>query len=46
MGGFSPSRCARHGSGVGAALLLLACSSRDPALTKPAELVDIKARLR
>jgi len=45
MGGFSPSRCARQGSGVGAALLLLACSSRDPALTKPAELVDIKAPL-
>ena len=28
---------------VGAALLLLACSSRDPALTKPAELVEIKS---
>ena len=28
-----------------AALLMLACSTRDPALTKPADLVDFKSQL-
>src|SRR5882672_3777719 len=36
-------RAVRLGALAGAAALLLACSSRDPALTKPAELVEIKA---
>jgi outer membrane protein assembly factor BamB len=38
----NPNRVLRHVLFAGAALVLLACSSRDPALTKPADLVDIK----
>ncbi len=36
-------RAWRQGLVVAIALLALACSSRDPALTKPAELVDLKS---
>jgi outer membrane protein assembly factor BamB len=45
MAGSFVRRASRQALVVGAALVLLACSSRDPALTKPAELVDIKAPL-
>lgn len=38
-------RVLRHGSFVALAALLVACASRDPALTKPADLVEIKAPL-
>ena len=38
-------RALRHGVLAGLAALLLACSSRDPALTKPADLVEIKSPL-
>jgi outer membrane protein assembly factor BamB len=37
------ARCLRIGSLVLAAALATACSSRDPALTKPADLVEIKS---
>jgi outer membrane protein assembly factor BamB len=40
---FFPSCVLRAGFLSAAALLLLGCSSKDPALTKPAELVPIKA---
>jgi outer membrane protein assembly factor BamB len=43
--GLPAGRLLRQMTLAGVALLLLACSSRDPALTKPAELVDIKAPL-
>jgi outer membrane protein assembly factor BamB len=42
---FFLSRILRAGLLAAAALLVLACSSKDPALTKPAELVEIKAPL-
>lgn len=45
MAGRHPGRVLRLGCLASASLVLLACSSRDPALTKPAELVDIKAPL-
>jgi outer membrane protein assembly factor BamB len=38
-------RVLRQGLLVGLAVLAAACSSRDPALTKPAELVEIKSPL-
>jgi outer membrane protein assembly factor BamB len=45
MGGSRLSCLLRRGGLAGATLLLLACSSRDPALTKPAELTPIKDQL-
>jgi outer membrane protein assembly factor BamB len=40
-----PGRVLRQCSLVFAALMMLACSSRDPALTKPADLVEIKSQV-
>lgn len=40
---FHVARRLRRPALIGAALLAAACSSRDPALTKPAELVELKA---